>query len=204
MKEDKGKVRVIVFELEGNNQSIQESLRTVSNALSRNNVVIRPALPNEKHSNGANAKSKQKSSEPQLLQEEPAAELEVEAPAEQESEEEPTQPAKPKRARQLKIVDLNLKTGVNGSLESFASKKAPTSTIDRFLVIACWLKENGTEPVGPDHFYTCYKHLTWSDYPKDFAAPLGNGKRDGYFESAGAGVFRVNHIGEGRVAKMGA
>jgi hypothetical protein len=191
-KDEKGgKIRVLVFELEGSNETLQESLRTVAGALGRTVQLIRPALQAQPALNETG--------------ESVTAVLAEEAEYVEAQQASVTVAERPKRNRinrTPEIVEIDLKGGTI-AFEAFAGKKNPTSDRDRYLVIAAWLKEyHNLDPIGQDHAYTCYRAMKWT-VPKDVGSTFRNGKRDGLYKPAGKGMYSINHIGLNEVEKMG-
>lgn len=193
-KEDKGgKIRVIVFELEGSNETIQESLRTVASAIGRPVIAVRapnslptPTLVDTKTSLPI-------SDEAMLVDGEPV----TTANESQLSKSKKSRPA----PRTPQVIELDLKSG-DMSLEIFCQQKNPSTDLDKYLIIATWLKRyRGIEPISQEHVYTCYRFLSWK-IPKDVGQTFRNGKSKGYFRSQEKGLFSLTHIGDNKVQEM--
>lgn len=196
-----GKLTVFFAHLEGNNESLQRALLTVTDAVEK--AVGRPVVL---RSTPAVTLGGAKSALPKG-DTAPAQEIEdvvVEAPSEGSGA--PTS-AKPKSHRTVHtptIVDVDLTSG-DLPLKTYIAHKGDRATdTKRYLLIAHWLKEQGrSDIITPDLAYTCYKHLNWTS-PDDIGNPLRNGKRDGVFNKIEGkkGAYSLNHIGEGRVREM--
>jgi hypothetical protein len=201
-KDEKGgKIRVVVFELEGSNETLQESLRTVANALGRTIVPQRIPASAPQQTLPKNGKSKTAGTELPTTEE---AEFEVD-----EEDEKPSVPARKKRnnpPRQLQVVDIEFNAGTI-PFEDFCNQKNPDTDVSKYLVCTLWLKENAKiDSVNPDHIYTCYKRMKWK-VPKDPGGAFRTGKRaeSGYYRSsAEKGHYSITHIGENVVNKMNA
>jgi hypothetical protein len=187
-RDDKGKIRVIMIDLEGSNETLQEGLRTAASMMRpvpppRAVLPAQPNLP----SNGT----------PQL-----------ELPLDGEyTEAEPVaaeKPNKPKRARAAPIpdvIEIDLTSG-DMPFAAFCQAKSPSKEIDKALVLAGWLKQyRQVEAVSPEHIYTCYRIVGWS-VPNDITGPFRNGKRQGKFKSVGNGMYAITLIGENELQKM--
>jgi len=111
--------------------------------------------------------------------------------------------SKPTKYRTPKVVpDLDLKS--DPSFESYAKTKKATTEIDRFLVVAAWFHDcRKVESITVDDVYTCYRAIGWSISIGDFSQPLRDLKRRQYVTSGEKGYYSINHLGLGRVAKLG-
>ncbi|HEU6449491.1 MAG TPA: hypothetical protein VFV23_13745 [Verrucomicrobiae bacterium] len=189
----KSKVTVLLFQLEGDDQTIQTGMRTIQNALS-----------------GFGKQVKQIQSSPpdnsNVPEEEPLAETEDES--NEDVSEIATSQRQSKSSRSFKmpkILDLDLTSG-DVSLKAYCEQKSPGSTdTKKYLVIASWLKEyRQIEEVSCDHIHTCYRHMGWQT-PKDASKPLRNMVYSNQWFSAGSseGMYKINHIGENIILGMG-
>lgn len=165
------KMTVMLFQLEGSDETLQEGFRTINNAIDKlANPVVRvigpaaqtPARSIAQPKNGDDALS-------QVLDAE-VAEGEI------DTEEAPvaTKTAKSGTARKFPVpVVLNLDlTAGNPPLKQYLDEKKPGSDIKKYLLIAAWMKENlKIDEVGIDHIYTGYRAMNWQ-VPDDVAAPL--------------------------------
>lgn len=108
---------------------------------------------------------------------------------------------KPKNTRTPKVLPLDLTGGGNNSLKDFAEKKGPKNDIEKYEVIAYWLKKQlQIDEVGNDHMFTCLKALGWR-VPREVGVALRNAKMSHASFDLGStkGLYRLNHIGENRV-----
>ncbi len=100
------------------------------------------------------------------------------------------------------LHDLDLKGG-KVSFESFCKSKNPNGDNKKYLVIATWFKEHANvNAITPAHIYTCYRAMSWSDYPTDWKQPFRNCKSQGWFKSASTASWEINHLGLEVVNKM--
>lgn len=197
-KENKpnGKIRVFLFELEGTDETLLESVRSIAGAVNRTfsnttQVVTKVLAP---PTNG-----------------EKVEDLSAEAELHESIEEDENTPItssmpKNKRARRRTtpeiIPDLDLTSG-SSSLKSFCEKKNPDNDTLKYLVIAIWLRDNrDLKEVSINHVYTCYRLMGWSN-PEDFGRVFQNAKPKGYFtKGSSKGSWAITHIGENRVTEM--
>lgn len=197
------KVRVIDFEVEGSNATLQASLRDFAAALRGaggarplSATPARPMLPTNGDAPDGQA--------------EPAAEVEfAEVDATGDTEEPVAEPRRTRvngqrRYTKPNVIDLDLTSG-DMPLKTYIEQKGePKGHADRYLVIATWLKEfRQTEAVTQDHMYTCYKHMDWNT-PRDASEPLRFLKKnDSMYKGTERGSYIINHIGENAVRQMG-
>jgi hypothetical protein len=194
------KVRLVEFELEGSNSSIQESLRSFAAALrtNREQVIPLPAAPAPPAALEAPSPlSGETANTTETLIVQPGAET---TRAKQNSGTKP----RSKTYRSPSIMELDLTSG-EMSLKDFCDSKNPDSESRKYLVIAAWLKQcRDISTVTPDHIHTCYRHMGWHT-PRDAAQPLRDLKcKNQWFDKgAGIGEYKINHVGENEVMKMG-
>lgn len=209
--DDHGKVRIIVFELEGSNQSIQESLRSVTNVITRGNTLPGsrhiPSKPLPPAGGNGHAGKTPLPPEPTF----PFAERIDEEDLDYESEEAPAGavPKKPKKFVTPKLIEsVDFTTGEKPLLD-FVGEKRPATDWDRYLVIAAWFKDHRqAETITPDHIYTAYKFLATTDgawtLPKDVGLPFRDSKKKKSYFANGEkrNMWKITHIGEARVSKL--
>ncbi len=186
------KMTVMLFQLEGSDETLQEGFRTINTAIDRlANPVVRviasqqfKGLPASKNGddNGGDV-------------------LEAELVEESgEAEQVPVERAKPVRAtgvpRQPKILELNFKAGTV-PLRTYLEQKNPPSHSRKCLLIAACLKANlSIDDITMDHIYTAYRHMGWTS-PKDITSPVRSMKKqNGWFNKGKEeGSYAINHIG---------
>jgi hypothetical protein len=202
-REDQGrvKVRIVEFELEGSNASIQESLRSLSSSLrtTKGETVISipptrsvpAALEQPSSANGGFS--------------DPIDTLLVQ-PAPENGRPKQNADSKPrsKIVRSPGVLELDLAAGPV-PLEQFCHSKSPDSDPAKYLVIVFWLKKYLNLPsVTVDHIHTCYRHMGWNT-PRIPVQPLRDlkSRRQWLNKGEGVGEYAINHIGENVVSKMG-
>jgi hypothetical protein len=201
----KMKVRIIEFELEGSDMSLQESLKSITAALSR-------------PSNGASVtrvsriealKQSNASSMPSVDDGDTVEEAEY-------VEEVDTQPAPApaaKRPRKLSraptptlLRDVRF-DDVSPTFAEFIEEKQPKGDRSKYLCVAYWLKSyKEIQEISIDHVYTAYRVMSWA-LPAAAIQPMRElaANRDGRFSKGHEqGHYAINHVGEGFVTtKMG-
>lgn len=206
---DRGKVkfRVIDFELEGSDESLQESLRSIVSAINRPAAAPPPRLL-ASNTTPARPAAAQPPPQQELFPEEARIEVEAESPQPEPAESEEARPARASNGQRKfynpKILnDLDLKAGATPFAEFWAQKN-PTEDSKRYLVILYWLKETlKLESVGADHIYTCYRTVKQNP-PKDVGGPLRALKKKGFVVSGREkGTYAITHVGQDVVDQLG-
>jgi hypothetical protein len=187
------KMTVMLFQLEGSDETLQEGFRTINNAIDKlANPVVRVIGPSPAHTlppskNGDEGET-------------PVVDAEF-AEAAAEAQETATDRAKATRSttrapRQPKVLELDLKVG-SVPLREYLEQKNPTSDNRKYLLIAAWMKANlSLDEVTMDHIYTAYRHMAWTSQ-KDVSSPLRSMKaQNGWFgKGKEKGAYAINHIG---------
>lgn len=201
INEQNGKVkfRIIEFELEGSDETMQESLKNIATAFLRTSSAPNPRVIRNEGPRSVNGDAVAM----------PVDDILVDVADEGEPLETATEPPK-RAARKTKIAPVKVLTDVrlddvSPTLKEFCLEKAPTSDMSRYLVIAYWFKNHkALSDLTPDHFYTAYRLMAWNT-PRDPAQPIRDLRhiRRGKF-SAGQtpGSWQINHIGENAVNEM--
>lgn len=202
----KMKVRIIEFELEGSDVSLQESLKSITAALSRPaaSATVSRVTRIEAPKNASASASQTMDDAEEFEEAELVEEVEVDAPAS----------AAPKRARKpaktpaptlLRDVRFD---DVTPTFADFVAEKQPKSEMLKYLCVAYWLKTYKDIPeISIDHVYTAYRVMQWA-LPAAAVQPMRElaANRDGRFSKGHEkGHYAINHVGEGFVTtKMGA
>ena len=184
---------VMLFQLDGSDQALQEGIRTISGAIQgmmrpARSLALLPASP--------------------ATTEEP--EIEAITGDEPESASNGQEELFEKKSESRRIVPKapevlhDLKVPVDGLKQFCESKKVGEKDSKRYLAIAVFLKEQmQITSVTADHIHTCYRLLGWNT-PKDAGSPLRNLKSNGHFQKGEeAGAYILNHVGENAVRDMG-
>jgi len=153
----KVKLRVIEFELEGSNASVENSIRQLTTALGTRPTSLK-SLPTKVPKELASPNTSDATEvelEPELL------EAEGSEPNGDSADRPKVVKAKYKPALPNYLHDLDM-VGNGTSFKDYVTEKAPTKHTTRYLVAALWLKEHGNSPtVNVDKVYTCYKTASW-------------------------------------------
>lgn len=100
-------------------------------------------------------------------------------------------------------VDIDLDSG-DKPFSTFASEKNPQSHLDKYLVVAEWLRAfRNTAPITAGHVRTCYIGADWTFDVQDPNQPLRALKKEGLGTIAD-GAFTINHLGTAAVKKLNA
>jgi hypothetical protein len=205
------KFRFVDIEMENVNESITEGLKSLAAALSRSGpqhasvrALARATQATLRSSSAADSLEVEEEAEEQEL--EPQLPEEEFVDAIDQAESQPPASSKPRKFKApdfLRDVDL---TGASTPLEAYLAQKNPTSTQDKYLVIAQWFKEfMGIEEINMNHVYTAYDTLKWrAQMPQDANAPFRWLKHDNLVDSGSArGTYKINWKGIKSVAAMG-
>lgn len=188
------KMTVMVFQLEGDDATLQDGLRTIGAALAKvlphnvpapaTRVITLTADQAEVSMNGS--------------------ENVDEVPGEQEEERSTARLERQRRAvKSPSILELDLTSG-DVPLAKFLNNHPLESINKKYLFVAYWLKnQRQILEVTSDHIHTCYRHMGWQT-PKDAAQPLRDGKSklDWFSNGEARGSYRINHVGENQVLKI--
>jgi hypothetical protein len=188
----KVKFRFIEFELDGGDDSIKESLKSISSAFL----------------NGGN-RSKSIKTLPELNSSTEAVDNsddsqgEENAPDVQEMEASALRNASSRKPEttKVKVLDDVKLDDVKPTLKEFCAQKNPTSDQKKYLVIAFWFKEyKKIEEITVDHIHTAFRFMGWHT-PRAAAQPLRDMKSKMGWLSKGKekGTYTVNHVGENEV-----
>ncbi|MGH7932212.1 MAG: hypothetical protein ACREQN_03485 [Candidatus Binataceae bacterium] len=198
------KVRVIEFEIDGHDATLAEGIKAFTTALSHSAVIVttpkRPALPVPERPNTPVA----------LDAEEPEPADTSTDGLEQEVAEEKSSNGQ-KRSYNYRppkfMDDLDLTKGTKPLAEFIAEKGSPTEMLDRYLVVAVWLKKHlQIEEFTINHIYTAFDNLGWkAQMPPNHSQPLRDLKTKKHFlTKEKSGAYKVNWQGTQHVEKMGA
>lgn len=201
----KSKMTVLVFQLEGSDETIQEGLRKIGQTV---DGMMRPppralALKSNGTVNAAPSSDAENNQD-----EEPEVEADV-SPENGHDEldvgdDAATSRRRPSKDRPPQVVDFDPgKASV--SFKEYCEQKAAGDSVDRrYLVAALWWKDCvGTPSICMDHVWTCFKMMNWTNFPAQGGQPFRRLKsKKGAFtkqQDDETGYYRINHIGENMV-----
>jgi hypothetical protein len=201
----KMKVRIIEFELEGSDMSLQESLKSITAALSRPSVVVAARHQQRLGTTKAAAEIVTNGAG------EPTEDLEHVEEVEQEDEPTvgaaaPKKQRKPPKMAAPNLVNIRFDDG-KPTFAEFVAQKDPKSDMQKYLCAAFWLKTcKSVNEVSIDHMYTAYKVMGWAlpTVPVQPMRELAATRDKRFSKGAEKGHYAINHVGEGFVTtKMG-
>ena len=193
----KVKIRFLEVDLEGDDASIQDAIRTFQTALNR----PRGATPRliAVASSPADASNQ---TMPEITEQDP----EREDDASEEAAHKVVRPPRSNRTAYKEpawdILNIDIEDG-KMRLEDFM-KKAPDVIQRRFLMIVYWLKVyRSIDVINPSHLLTCYRGLGWN-VPKSMLQPLVDLRRKKQWLDKGKGEheFVINMPGMSEVERM--
>jgi hypothetical protein len=189
LQQRNGKMTVMIFQLEGDDATLQQGFRTIGTALDNMMVKNTRLL-----ASGSPTPSEVPT--PPVEAQEPNGEDEAPFSADAVA------PKRPLKERSPQIIELSLENRNSlPPLKEFMDQHRPDSVNKRYLLTAYWLKENlGIQEVSMDHMHTCLRHMDWPTPPKP-AQPLREmkGRRFGWFEKGGGkGLYKLTHVGDNK------
>lgn len=111
-------------------------------------------------------------------------------------------PRPPRKIRTPKVLDVDLTTAP--SFAEYAADRNPPSHMMRYLTVAAWFKlHRSTDAITADHVYTCYRAVKWPSDIGDFSQALRDLKGRQHVNSAGRGLYAINHLGLQEVENLG-
>lgn len=184
------KIRLVEFEVEGNDQSIQESLKSIAAALNRGTS---PSAARPMYIGSGNQSEEEFDEELEEGEEEGVIESSS-----------TRVPRTTRKAPTPNILEINF-TDVSPTLKEFVAQTTPKQVLQKYLVVAYWYKHTrGIADLAQDHFFTAFRHLQWT-VPKDPAGPikdLRHKRRTQMGPGSTPGTSTINHIGENIVLEM--
>lgn len=202
--EDRAKVklRVIEFELEGGNAAVENSIRTLTTALTRNATTP----PTQRTLPPKQSKELPPADVPETEMGEAGQQdeiLDAEVSKVNGDETKSAKALKPKYKPPLPdyLHDLDMQ-GNGVPFTDYAVQKAPTIHTRRYLVAAMWLKEHGNSAtVNVNKIYTCYKTAGWPLGISDWDNVFRNLVKTDRFRRVETGDYAITPLGEADVQK---
>ncbi len=199
----KVKIRVIEFEVEGSDATMQESLKSITAALNRGMTASPPPARAVRYvqSPASSPHDGAEINDSEGEQADSGAEdaEEIAAPVVTKKS------TAPRKLPTPKVVEVNF-SDVSPTLKAFAAEKKPDNDLRKYLVIAYWYKHNKQiSELNADHFFTAYRHLGWT-VPRDPGTPirdLRHKRRTQFGAGKERGYCVINHVGEEVVLQMG-
>lgn len=206
---EKGKIRFIIAEVEGNNQTLQDLVRTMAPMLAR---PVQVQVPPKLVQNGAaGSVPSARPAEPDLFNPEPAAPEVIETDEVEQPDAGSNGATRRKRGEGanrdknagLSIVkSLDLQPDGKESLKDFVAKKKPKTQEEHVAVYIYYLKNVLDEAnIGFAHIYTCFKE-TGERMPGDLPQTCRNAaSKKGWIDTADANDLKRTTRGDNLVEK---
>jgi hypothetical protein len=197
--EKQGKIKFMFFELEGNDATLQDAIRSI------NGIVNRTVI-----GNGSAQRRVLASAAPAPLsngQGEPVAEDEaIEVDLLEEEEDDATQRRAARTPRKgvtpPTAIPFDMETAV--SLKDYVAQYKLETDQDRYLALAGWLKAHRAgAPLKAGLILTLYGHMDWKTQV-DVTMPLRrlSTKKMQWLERTGAGEYQIATLGESKLSKL--
>jgi len=201
-RDSKGKVTFVMFQVEGDDETLQHGFRAMEHAFQRLGAPVRTQIPAAPITNLLPKGERQDAA--QVEAENTVQETEPEYPAPEDASGESHKANKPRKYTQPKFLsDLELTAGQD-SFKNYAATKDPKSDNQKYLIIARWLQQHkNIDTVTIDHIFTCFQAMKWPSQ-KDIGQPLRfMTKNNSYFEKNGKG-WKLTHVGGDAADAIGA
>lgn len=188
------KVRVFEFEMDGSDDSIQDTMKTLAAAFSKGGTGSVPIARRLKSDNPATQQAADSTDSSEELESDLEDDDNV---VEDVVARTPSQPKKPRKVKTYDVLDDIRFDVVEPNLSDFVARLSPKNDLKKYLVIALWYKEHLKLPeINIRHWYTAFKYLKWA-LPDDPDGPIRN-LRSMKKLSKGKEIGHsfINHIGE--------
>jgi hypothetical protein len=176
---DKAKVRVFFAEVEGNNDSVQEALKTMVSAMSRPVRVISEPKVNGEAGTLLRRADAEEIDDPTP----PANEEEVDALSEESNNRRPRGSGKKTdRNAGLELVpNLEFRPAGKQTLKAFVEERGAKSDVENVVAMIHYMQHTmGLSKIGPPHVMTAFKEVG-KPIPVDLKATIRNIKKSKAF-----------------------
>lgn len=200
----KVKFRVFEFEMDGSDDSIQDTMKTLAAALTRGGHGAVPITRRLKAETPATLANGEAQAEEEHDGEEHAEDAGVDDAVVKPAKE--RKPAAPRKAMPVKVLPGISFTDVDPTLKDFYESKNPGKNITaNYLVVAYWYKNHrGIEELTVDHFHTAFRQVGFPT-PRNAIQPIRElrNSRDGRLMGGAApNSCIIHHLGENYVDAM--
>ena len=187
----KVKFRVFEFEMDGSDESIQDTMKTLAAALTRGGQGPIPVNRRIKADTPASVPGAAESETEDELTDEDETQVEDVVPKTVVS------PKRPKKVQTYKILDDIRFDETPIKLDQFVSQYNLTSDLKRYLAIALWFKDHlKLVEINVRHWYTAFKYLKWP-IPNSPGQPIRDLRaKDRLSKGVSPGHTFINQIGE--------
>lgn len=188
------KVRVFEFEMDGSDDSIQDTMKTLAAAFSKGGAGSVPVTRRIKSDISTANQSNETLDSAEEVEDDFA---EDESIVEDVVAKAPSQPKKPKKVKTHDILTDIRFDGVSPTLSEFVAGLNPKNDYKKYLVIALWYKDHLKVPeINVRHWYTAFKYLKWT-VPADPDLPVRNLRAlDKLSKGKEMGHSFINQVGE--------
>lgn len=198
---DRGKIRFVYAEVEGNNQSLQDLMKAMMATM---NPVIQVA-PSPKRIASSNSKPVE-DDEPSLFNEMPetqdqvsSAEPTVEVGGNGNKRARGEGPKVDRNSGMNLVADLDLMPNGKQSLKDFVAEKKPGTAEEQVLVFVYYMSQNlGLTPITANHVLSCFKPLG-KKIPVDLRATIRNVAKNKAWLNADFDNLRITTQGTNHV-----
>jgi hypothetical protein len=194
----KAKVRFFYAEVEGDDGTIQEGLRSIATTIVRASQPVPPRVVKAIAAAPANGASKNGQS---LFDETPVEEVAEEPEVEDADFVETPPRAKSSRTKKSPsynfVTDLNLRPDGKDSLKQFYAKKSPKDQQAQYAVCLFYLaQELSLTGIGANHIYTCF-HDVGVPVPPDILQVARNiANRKGWIDAGNGKDLKITVSGQ--------
>lgn len=201
-RDAKGKVTFVMFQVEGDDETLQQGFRAMEQAFQRLGSPTRVYSPPVATTNLLPKSGKPDTEQVEAEDVEPAAQ-----PQHTTTEVVGGNGHKATKVRKYTqpnfLSDLELTAGQE-SFKDYATKKDPKSDNHKYLIIARWLQlHKNIDTITIDHIFTCFQAMKWPSQ-KDVGQPLRvMTKNNSYFQKEGKG-WKLTHVGGDAADAIGA
>jgi len=194
----RGKMTVMMFQLEGDDRTLQQGLDTIRGAIDKmvplRTAPLLPPPPN-KHRDGGTP------SPQQLLPLEDESQVEEMDTEENVGGVRTARPRPPEKAPEV-LKEIDWETG-GVPFKQFCEAKKPQGNPDRYVVIAVWFKKyRNTALIDRSYIYTCYGMMNWKKPGRLGDVFVNLQRRKGWFESRSGDMWEITLLGENRVDEL--
>ena len=186
----RGKMTVVMFQLEGSDETIQEGFRVFGQALDK----IAPSLPVQASLpiGAPRVSAPQENSDIEITPQE------EEAGPQQELFQSQREKTSPRKIPKMSLVkDLDLRPEDRQSLRDFHSSKNPSGQKENIAVFVYYLtKTLEIEGITPHHVFTCFKDVRVRT-PRDLPQAIREtASRNGWVDSSDGDDIKITNHGE--------
>lgn len=196
---DKAKVRIFFAEVEGNNDSIKEALKTMVQAMNRAAPVPARVVMNSTAANLA-APAAETGEEPAEVFDEAKTDAVADAPAPAPARKRGTGPKRDYNVGIELVPDMDFRPDGKQTLREFFAEKAPKGDMDQTVVVVYYMQHHmGMSAIGFGHIRTAFKDVN-KPLPADLRSTVRNMKKQkAWLNWSTPDAMQVTTVGENYV-----